>query len=124
NRTETGAYGIGIMPVSGTFDGAPSCRNGVLGCGQNVGGKLAVAAQVDGYQMAGRAGNVVQVSITGASGFYRACWALYDVRGQAVPSANGCASGATDVTLPVDGTYALIVDDDNRTATGSYSLGL
>ena len=95
--------------------------------GQTQTGNVASAAQSNSYVFNGYANDVVDFTMTTTSGSLSPKIRLYNSAGALVASATpGYCQGSTvemnTVTLPISGTYTVLVGDCSDTNTGNYEV--
>jgi predicted secreted protein len=121
NDTNTGNYVIYAQSTNNPFGPTP-----VL-WGQVQTGTIGSAALSNTYTFSGTTNNSVNLTMTTTSGSLTPRIRLYEPNGTLLTSANpGYCSGSTtqlsSVTLPLTGTYTVLVGDCNDTNTGKYNL--
>jgi hypothetical protein len=118
---QPGGYSFSLQSFTGG-----GCDTKPLVCGQGVGGQISRPSEVDAYNIAGCAGDVA-ILVANASGncFNDGQIATFDVyrpNGQRLTRLNHCGVQSTNLTLPEDGLYTLLVHDDDYAQSSTYTL--
>jgi hypothetical protein len=95
-------------------------------CGQTITGTLAAASQVDRHTYVGTAGQAFSLGFVGSSSCsygYNATADLYSPTGKVV-SLSHCGTRSVNLTLPISGTYVVLVHDDDYAQTSTYALSI
>jgi hypothetical protein len=138
-QNQTGLYHLTLEPLSQTFDGAqnggatPTCQRGndgtqPLACGLTTTGSIDLVGESDTFSFDAAAGEVVALTLWPASaGVPNVLYQLFGPTGTQV-TLNGslalCAGNCISGVLPNDGTYTLIVWDNQLNQTGAYYVTL
>jgi hypothetical protein len=116
--TASGGYDVYLQ-----FTTPGRCGRGIT-CGDTLDGAIVAIAQIDSYFFVANAGERVFMTAVSSSGTLRAHLAIYDPNGTFVAD-NGFYNAATaNVTMPLSGTYTVLVYDYSLTATGSHDVSL
>src|SRR5436190_655417 len=95
-----------------------------LSCGQVVLGSLSSVGRTNTYTFSGIAGEVVRLTPAPSTGGGFSVWVeLFSPTGTYLGTF-GTFGTVTPVTLPANGTYTVLVHDDDNLQTGNYSLSL
>jgi hypothetical protein len=106
--------------------------NEVIAFGQVVDCDLAYVGATDIYRFQGTAKSTVVLSLRTTSYFGSSCYysefcavaKVYTPGAMDVPLATLTTADSQALTLPITGTYLVVVQDDNHGNQGSYRLGL
>ncbi|MFZ3265364.1 MAG: chitobiase/beta-hexosaminidase C-terminal domain-containing protein [Terriglobales bacterium] len=93
--------------------------------GQVQTGKIGSAAQSDTYTFLGNANDSIDLTAVATSGTLSPKIRLYNPAGTLLATAANCSSGTIQLngfTIPVSGTYTMLVGDCSDTQTGNYNL--
>jgi hypothetical protein len=117
----TGAYALYIQRTNNPGGPVP------LPFGKTLTGKIGLPAQNNTYTFIANAGDVVDITMTTTLGALNPKIRLYRPGGALLSSVSdpNCFSGPQEmntITLPVSGTYAVLVADCGDTNAGSYSV--
>jgi len=115
DNLQTGAYSLSLSFVT------PKCGTS-LTCGQTLTHVLSQPAQVDIYSFSGTAGEVVRLTPSPSSGLAFNVWAeLFSPTGTSL-GIFGTFGSVTTTNLPANGTYTVLVHDDDNLQMGPYQL--
>jgi hypothetical protein len=134
--SDSGTYTVDVSDCSSTNSGSyalyfqfTNSPGGAIGFsfGGTVAGTIAMAAQSDTYTFNANANDVVDLTMTRTSGSLAPKIRLYNPTGTLVSSispgnCNGASVEMNTVTLPVTGTYTVLVGDCSDAQTGGYEI--
>jgi hypothetical protein len=120
----TGPYDLSLEAISATFNDAPSCRDGLLGCGDKVQRCFDSPRALHSFLFTARAQQQIKISVAGANGTFHPCWRLHNALGDQISPGTGCWQGTRTVEFGSDGLFSLIITDDDLTDTGCYEIAL
>jgi hypothetical protein len=125
----TGTYKILLGDAYNTYGGDyvltwermnNPCNAVTISCGQVLSGSVSVAGEIDAYKFTGSIGDVVTIRVSNTGGYLIPHAELYDPSGVRIVGTYPYYQ--IDVTLPVTGTYTILVRDTNNLYTGDYVL--
>jgi hypothetical protein len=124
--TNTGDYDIYTQRTNNPSDPRP------LPFGQTEAGTIGLEAQSNTYTFSGNKKDVIDISMTATSASLEPVICLYSPAGDSLacaynsnPVVGGCDPGPNtgmSYTLPVTGTYTVLVGDCPATSTGTYDI--
>ncbi len=121
NYSETGNYGLYLQRLNNPESST------VLGYGQNIGGEISFAAEMDTYTFSGVAGEWVLINLAVTLGTLDPQIRLYRPDGTLLCNASNSNGGFAEITncqLSDTGTYTLLVNDYGDIDPGNYRLYL
>src|SRR5207302_353227 len=113
----TGAFGLSLQRLNGPA-GAMTMNFGTV-----TNRSLALPAELQAFQFAAVAGDVVRVRMSRSSGIDPQI-ELFDSQGRSVTDITAFADAVVDVPLASSGTYYLLLSDLNGDETGAYGVSL
>ena len=113
----TGAFGLSLQRLNGPA-GAMTMNFGTV-----TNRSLALPAELQAFQFAAVAGDVVRVRMSRSSGIDPRI-ELFDSQGRSVADTTAFADAVLDVPLASSGTYYLLLSDLNGDETGTYGVSL
>ncbi len=124
NLATIGSYNVSLLCLLPTPTPAP-----VLQCGLRQPGTLTAPGDLDLYSFSGAAGQIVTLALASTGGFSSnpgssasATLTLFAPSGMVVGALR--SNSLNNFTLPVTGTYALLVQATNLATRGTYNLSL
>jgi uncharacterized protein (TIGR03437 family) len=117
NLSRAGSYAINLQFTTGRCGTA-------IACGQTLSRNIDSIARQDTFTFTGNTGEAVNVSAVASSGGLAARAEIYSPSNSLI-GANGFGNTNTgSLTLPVTGTYTILVRDFNLNRLGPYALNL